>query len=57
MEHHMEILAPAGDVQGVIAAINGGADAVYFGGKHFNGQIILMNRKWWRWLIYAIAMD
>lgn len=38
MEHHMEILAPAGDVQGVIAAINGGADAVYFGGKHFNAR-------------------
>lgn len=28
---------PAGDVQGVIAAING-ADAVYFGGKHFNAR-------------------
>jgi putative protease len=38
MAKSIEILAPAGDRNGVIAAINGGADAVYFGGLHFNAR-------------------
>ena len=33
-----EILAPAGNEAGIIAAINAGADAVYFGGKIFNAR-------------------
>lgn len=33
-----EILAPAGDLDGVIAAINAGCDAVYFGGKICNAR-------------------
>lgn len=33
-----EILAPAGNEAGIIAAINAGADAVYFGGKFFNAR-------------------
>ncbi|KNZ42002.1 U32 family peptidase [Acetobacterium bakii] len=33
-----EILAPAGTMESIIAAINGGADAVYFGGKSFNAR-------------------
>ena len=33
-----EILAPAGTMESVIAAINGDADAVYFGGKSFNAR-------------------
>lgn len=33
-----EILAPAGDEAGIRAAINAGADAVYFGGRQFNAR-------------------
>lgn len=33
-----EILAPAGSLESVIAAVNGGADAVYFGCHHFNAR-------------------
>ena len=33
-----ELLAPAGTLESIRAAINGGADAVYFGGKAFNAR-------------------
>lgn len=33
-----EILAPAGTLQSVIAALNGGCDAIYIGGKSFNAR-------------------
>lgn len=33
-----ELLAPAGTLECIRAAINGGADAVYFGGKAFNAR-------------------
>ena len=33
-----EILAPAGSMDSVIAAVNCGADAVYFGGRDFNAR-------------------
>lgn len=38
MNKKPELLAPAGTMESVIAAINGGADAVYFGGKAFNAR-------------------
>ncbi|AFA48075.1 U32 family peptidase [Acetobacterium woodii] len=38
MNKKPELLAPAGTMESVIAAINGGADAVYFGGKTFNAR-------------------
>ena len=38
MNRKPEILAPAGTMESIIAAINGGADAVYFGGKSFNAR-------------------
>lgn len=38
MNKKQELLAPAGTMDAVIAAINGGADAVYFGGKSFNAR-------------------
>ncbi|OXS25951.1 MAG: hypothetical protein BI182_13790 [Acetobacterium sp. MES1] len=38
MNKKPELLAPAGTTAAVIAAINGGADAVYFGGKSFNAR-------------------
>ena len=34
----IEILAPAGNLQSVIAAVRSGADAVYFGGANFNAR-------------------
>lgn len=34
----MELLAPAGDWDAMVAAINAGADAVYLGGKDFNAR-------------------
>lgn len=33
-----EILAPAGTIESVTAAINGGCDAIYIGGKAFNAR-------------------
>lgn len=33
-----ELLAPAGDMESVMAAINAGADALYFGGVDFNAR-------------------
>ncbi len=38
MNKKPELLAPAGTMEAVIAAINGGTDAVYFGGKSFNAR-------------------
>ena len=35
-----ELLAPAGSFEALLAAVEGGADAVYVGGKAF-GQMIL----------------
>ena len=32
----VELLAPAGTWDALIAAVEAGADAVYLGGKHFN---------------------
>ena len=37
-----ELLCPAGDLRSLNAAIEGGADAVYFGGAGFNAR---MNAK------------
>ena len=34
----MEILSPAGNYEGLVAAINAGADAVYFGGNRFGAR-------------------
>lgn len=38
MNKKPEIIAPAGTMDAISAAINGGADAVYFGGKSFNAR-------------------
>lgn len=38
-----EILAPAGDFQSLIAAVENGADAVYLGGKAFNARAFAGN--------------
>ncbi|WP_295155326.1 U32 family peptidase [uncultured Brachyspira sp.] len=35
----IELLAPAGDERGLRAAVNAGADAVYFGTKSFNARV------------------
>ena len=35
----VELLAPAGTWEALVAAINAGADAVYLGGKHFNMRV------------------
>ena len=32
----VELLAPAGNWDALVAAVEAGADAVYLGGKHFN---------------------
>ena len=34
----MELLAPAGSMDSVIAAVAGGADAIYIGGKKFSAR-------------------
>ena len=40
---HVEILAPAGSYDSMIAAYNGGADAVYIGGKQFGARAYAEN--------------
>ena len=37
-EKKIEILAPAGSVEGMKAAFNAGADAVYMGGSRFGAR-------------------
>ena len=39
LENSVELLAPAGGYETFLAAIDAGADAVYFGGKHFNMRV------------------
>ena len=34
----VELLAPAGDMDSLLAAVNNGADAVYIGGKKFGAR-------------------
>ena len=36
----VELLAPAGNWETFVAAIDAGADAVYLGGKHFNMRML-----------------
>lgn len=38
MNQEIELLAPAGSYEGLVAAINAGADAVYIGGKKFGAR-------------------
>lgn len=38
-KNSVELLAPAGNYESFLAAIDAGADAVYFGGKHFNMRV------------------
>lgn len=39
----MEILAPAGSPEGLVAAIKGGCDAVYMGGPSFGARASAKN--------------
>ena len=34
----MELMSPAGSMEGILAAVRGGADAVYFGTGDFNAR-------------------
>ena len=38
-----ELLAPAGDFECLVAAVRGGADAVYIGGKLFSARAYAKN--------------
>ena len=38
-----ELLCPAGSMEALAAAVDGGADAVYFGGNHFNARMFANN--------------
>jgi len=38
-----ELLSPAGSMESAIAAINGGADAIYVGGKNFSARNLAQN--------------
>ena len=38
-----EILAPTGTIESVMAALNGGCDAIYIGGKSFNARRYAQN--------------
>ena len=38
-----ELLAPAGDFECLVAAVRGGADAVYIGGKAFSARAYAKN--------------
>ncbi len=39
----LELLAPAGSVEGLIAAVNAGADAVYIGGEKYGARAFADN--------------
>ena len=39
----IELLAPAGSMEALQAAINGGADAIYVGGSKFNARAYATN--------------
>lgn len=43
MTKTVELLAPAGSYQGLVAAINAGADAVYIGGQKFGARAYAQN--------------
>lgn len=43
MKRNIEILAPAGSMEGLIAAIHGGCDAVYIGGEKFGARAFANN--------------
>lgn len=43
MTRKIEILAPAGSMEGLIAAIHGGCDAVYIGGQKFGARAFANN--------------
>ena len=38
-----ELLAPAGDFECLVAAVKGGADAIYIGGKMFSARAYAKN--------------
>lgn len=38
MKRKIELLAPAGNYESLVAAVENGADAIYIGGKHFNAR-------------------
>lgn len=42
-KHHVEILAPAGSYESMVAAVNAGADAVYIGGSRFGARAYANN--------------
>ena len=39
-----EVLAPAGSIEGLKAALYAGADAVYTGGRMFGARVVRMHR-------------
>lgn len=43
MTRNIEILAPAGSMEGLIAAVHGGCDAVYIGGEKFGARAFANN--------------
>lgn len=45
MNSRVEILAPAGSMESMMAAVNAGADAVYMGGSRFGARAYADNPK------------
>ena len=43
-----ELLAPAGSIESLKAAVNAGADAVYISGKRFGARQCTPRRGFWR---------
>ena len=43
-KRNVEILAPAGSFESMVAAVNAGADAVYIGGSRFGARAYANNR-------------
>lgn len=50
MEPHVEILAPAGSIESMMAAVHAGADAVYMGGSRFGARAYADNPEKERFL-------
>ena len=45
MRKQVELLAPAGNYEAFLGAINAGADAVYLGGDRFGARAYAEDRK------------
>ena len=57
MNRDVEILAPAGSMECLRAAVAAGADAIYLGGTKFGARAYAQKKIWCRQLNMCIFME